>query len=341
MALAAGLLAGANFTAVAQTAATTATAKPADTKTADNCLPGPKGAAPAGSHWRYHLDRATKSKCWYLGEAKGNAAVKTATAQQQQAAPAPAPETTAADATNANPPQVQAQPQPQAQQPQPPMSRSVANARAEWPSPQTAAAPAAPADTDQAVPAPDPGATAAPADANGQSSAVNARWFDASSMAGSNGTRHAATAQPSTVAQADTPPQQANTAAPAAAAAAAEVPAEKPSSSTQMLLIVMVGALALAGLVSALVVKLTRRRTASYDMDDEQRAPWDSIYLEQTPPMSLNRARQLSLSDLPPRRAQPPVPRREAARSNTPDETEADSRQIAAMLQRLARSAAN
>lgn len=324
-AIVAGLMAGANFSAGAQTAATTAAAKPAETKTADNCLPGPKGTAPAGSHWRYHLDRTTKNKCWYLGEAK-NGAAKTATAQRPQ--PAPEPEAEAADAT---PPQAQPQPQ----QPQPAMSKSVANARAEWPSPQAAAAPAAGPDQASA-----PGATAAPTDPNAASSAVSARWLDASSMAGSNGTRHAATAQPSmVVAQADSPQQQASTVA-AAAPAAVEAPADKTSSSTQMLLIVMIGALALAGLVSALVVKLTRRRTSSDDLRDEQRAPWDSIYIEHTAPMQVNRARQLQLSDLPPRRAEPPIPRRETVR-NAPEPTEADSRQIAAMLQRLARSTAN
>jgi len=59
-ALVASILAGANFTAMAENAT-----KPADTKTADACLSGPKGTAPAGSHWYYHLDRATRKQCWY------------------------------------------------------------------------------------------------------------------------------------------------------------------------------------------------------------------------------------------------------------------------------------
>jgi hypothetical protein len=36
---------------------------------ADECLSGPKGQTPAGSHWYYRIDRATKRHCWYLGEA--------------------------------------------------------------------------------------------------------------------------------------------------------------------------------------------------------------------------------------------------------------------------------
>lgn len=33
---------------------------------AAECLPGPKGAAPNGSHWYYRIDRATKKNCWYV-----------------------------------------------------------------------------------------------------------------------------------------------------------------------------------------------------------------------------------------------------------------------------------
>src|SRR5262249_21493657 len=30
------------------------------------CAAAPKPAAPEGSHWRYHTDRTTNRKCWYL-----------------------------------------------------------------------------------------------------------------------------------------------------------------------------------------------------------------------------------------------------------------------------------
>jgi hypothetical protein len=33
---------------------------------AAECLSGPKGAAPVGSHWYYRVDRATKKNCWYV-----------------------------------------------------------------------------------------------------------------------------------------------------------------------------------------------------------------------------------------------------------------------------------
>lgn len=313
-ALAASILAGANLTAMAQNTATTAS-----TQTADTCLSAPKGTAPAGSHWFYHIDRGTKKQCWYLGDAK-NKTAKTSTTQQQPAAVAP--EAAAADATLP-----QSQPAPA-----PAMRKSTADALAQWPSSQAAAAPVASPD---ASPAGDPSASAAPDSANALSSDVNARWLDASSMAGTNGTRHAAD-QPAAVAQAHATPQQAVAPAPAAAAAAS---AEKSSSSTQMLLIVMVGALALAGLVSALVFRLPRTRMPPYQVNDEWRAPWDSLHTEPAPPISVSHERPLRLSQAPPRRAEMPVAHHETARD--PDQTEHDNQQIAAMLQRLARSAAN
>jgi hypothetical protein len=36
------------------------------TATADDCLAEPNSSAPAGSHWYYHMDRATQRKCWYI-----------------------------------------------------------------------------------------------------------------------------------------------------------------------------------------------------------------------------------------------------------------------------------
>jgi hypothetical protein len=34
---------------------------------ADQCKASPLGAAPRGMHWYYHINRATKQHCWYLG----------------------------------------------------------------------------------------------------------------------------------------------------------------------------------------------------------------------------------------------------------------------------------
>ncbi|MFN5283079.1 MAG: hypothetical protein ACK5DO_37710, partial [Bradyrhizobium sp.] len=129
-ALAVSLLAGANFGAVAQNAAAPAATDTANTKTADACQSAPKGIAPAGSHWFYHLDRSTQKKCWYLGDARNKVVAKTTAAQQQ---PAAAPDTATADAALP-----QSQPAPA---PQPAMRKTGAHAHAAWPSPQPAAAP--------------------------------------------------------------------------------------------------------------------------------------------------------------------------------------------------------
>jgi hypothetical protein len=36
-------------------------------RAADECITGPEGQAPQGSHWYYNLNRVTHRKCWYLG----------------------------------------------------------------------------------------------------------------------------------------------------------------------------------------------------------------------------------------------------------------------------------
>src|SRR4051794_39903839 len=42
------------------------TLQPTPLRAADECLSGPKGAAPKGSHWYYRIDRTTKKNCWYV-----------------------------------------------------------------------------------------------------------------------------------------------------------------------------------------------------------------------------------------------------------------------------------
>src|SRR3954468_23374173 len=81
--------------------ATLAVASERAVSATDTCLAGPKGAAPAGSHWYYRIDRATKRNCWYV-RAEGG---KPAASQSSPMAQAPAAET--------------------------PLQPSVANARAE------------------------------------------------------------------------------------------------------------------------------------------------------------------------------------------------------------------
>src|SRR5215831_4461752 len=52
-------------------------------RAADECLRGPNGTSPAGSHWYYRVDRSTGRHCWYLGaEGRGVRSVSERTSQQ-------------------------------------------------------------------------------------------------------------------------------------------------------------------------------------------------------------------------------------------------------------------
>src|SRR6476661_4991106 len=94
--------AGAAIAAVTLAASAIALAPASDAAPAETCLAAPKGVAPQGRHWYYHLDRASQRKCWYLAEKGRKVAARTAapTAPQQAepdeeqddatAAPAPA-----------------------------------------------------------------------------------------------------------------------------------------------------------------------------------------------------------------------------------------------------------
>ena len=56
---------------------------------ADDCLAKPNVAAPDGSHWYYHVDRATGRQCWYLGSA-GRKVPQHATQDAPSVSPSPA-----------------------------------------------------------------------------------------------------------------------------------------------------------------------------------------------------------------------------------------------------------
>src|ERR1700704_312927 len=50
---------------------------------ADECLRGPNGTSPQGSHWYYRVDRSTGRHCWYLGsEGQKVRSVSERTSQQ-------------------------------------------------------------------------------------------------------------------------------------------------------------------------------------------------------------------------------------------------------------------
>ena len=228
-AIVASVLAGTSLAAISLNAA----------RAADDCLAAPNAETPAGSHWYYHIDRATKTHCWYL-RAEGETASQAA--EPSSGAPAKPVSPTAAA----------------------PMQRSVADAHAELPSKtgleptrrNGGLAPAMPANpaVGEASKATVPGASV-------PQSVVASRWLDPSSMSSTLGPQPAPAR---TAANVPPEPQTNSSQSDAAAApppAAAVVPLAAADSSQglpaslPMLLAVMTGALALAGLTASLVLK--------------------------------------------------------------------------------------
>jgi hypothetical protein len=219
---------------------------------ADNCLSGPKGAAPKGSHWYYRVDHATKRNCWYVRAEGGQA--RSANSSGTPALP-----------------QAETSLQP-----------SVANARAE-----AAAADIGPSNGGAAEPArsgaaeigqdPNP-----PAADNGPST-VASRWLDQTSPDAVN----ASTPKP-----ADSGARLNSSTPPAAAApfAAADMRPASPSGSVAALLLVIVGALALAALFGGIIFKFgSMGRNDRRDFGRDRRVPWDSTDVGttiQSPPLA-------------------------------------------------------
>jgi hypothetical protein len=260
----AGILAGANFSAIAENSA----------KTTDSCLAEPKGAPPAGGHWYFRIDRATKRHCWYLGEEKDKTA---AAAPQDAAASTAAPAVAAAPPTDLVPPRANAS-----------VRKSIADAHAELPSPQARADQNAGVNVQPG----NSGAAAATgnqnsqravaADADAQPSVVTSRWPDGSGASSSNNPPLAA-ADPPAGPQAEAKPAPQPTASPVALAAA-DSSLQKRSGSTQMLLMVMAGALALASVTASLVFRFGRARAVQPEVWGERRTIWDSIDTDRSSP---------------------------------------------------------
>ena len=312
------LLAGASFVTASHGA-------PAE---AEKCLSGPKGAPPAGGHWYYRVDRATKRACWYVGDAKEKIARAT-------------PETLPPAADSASPPDSAN------------TQSSIANARAEWPLPQsrveqgtsifTAPRPLA---TVAGAISPDSDPRANADDAGAQRSIVASRWGE---LAGSstpaspepatdNSTPANSRAAPTLSEAAPTPssaPPTASRAGPTASKtalplAAADASTEKPTGSVQMLLIAILGALALAGLLASAIFRLSGRRRNSSRGD--RRVNWDSIRTDR-PSLSdeARAARSMQERGLLPQGSLP----RELRAADDPDE------RIAQLLSRPPRRAAS
>jgi hypothetical protein len=223
-----GLLAGVAQTPISSSAA----------HAADDCLSGPKGQTPAGGHWYYRIDRATKRHCWYLREE--NEGLSRITPQSSASLPKPVLSRQEA------------------------VTRSIANARAELPLPQTrieapsrleALRPAKPADTPV-----ESGQRENVWDANTQTSVVASRWPEFAGTKFSANTAFSNMDAPakSVESTSPTPPPSMQT---TGQVTAADLPSQTPTYSVQQQLAALLGALALAGMAGSVTFKFGSPRS--------------------------------------------------------------------------------
>ena len=285
-----------------------ATVSHGETPAAGDCLTGPKGQTPQGSHWHYRIEHPSNRHCWYL---RG----------ENDAATQIAPTNSSVDASaSANP-----------MAPNTAMPGSIANAHAELPSPQTRGDQDAATATRQ-LPAAAASLNTPPRanlpDTNMLRSVVASRWPEQLAAASS------AASDSSPDNPAVNAPSQATATQPSTAAVvpltAADAPPEKQSGSTQLLIIAIVGALSVAGLAASAVGYGGRRKSRVGEIqlenqgDHRGRAIWETTLTDRPLPSPFPAAAAL--------RPNIGIPR-ELREANDPDD------KIAQMLARLARSA--
>ena len=284
------LVAGAPFTTVPNAA------------NAADCLTEPRQDTPKGQHWFYRIEHGTNRHCWYLRDEGG----KVSHAAPSNDSP-PAADVVARKGE--------------------PNQRSLEDARAEWAIPSPPAQNNATVAPAQAAPSAAPGGEASAAapsgaalapspspnppqgepqesadesvqaslQASADDSTVSSRWPSRSERASSTPTRLAA-------ADSSDPDPGAKAASTPAVAPAPPVPVNappekaKPTASLQMLFLVILGALALAGLTASVIYRFGhRRRTVRMDarerraairesFDNAPRPPWAERAIEKTAP---------------------------------------------------------
>lgn len=221
---------------------------------ADNCLSGPQGAAPKGSHWYYRIDHATKRNCWYVRAQSGKAA-------------------------SANLSGTPALPQARV-----PLQPSVANARAE----------ASPADIELssgvATEPPRSDAPASTQDSN-LSGADNGQAAVTSGSVDQTNPDSVKSSTPQPAASGVTPNSSTPS---AAAAPLAVPTMRSASPSIPTLFLVIVGALAAAAAFASIIFKFgSAARNDRRDSRRDRRAPWDPVDVGasiQSPPLAAKAA---------------------------------------------------
>jgi hypothetical protein len=226
----AGLLGSAALAAVSSSAA----------RAADDCLSGPKDQTPAGGHWYYRIEHATKRHCWYLRNERESLS-QTAAPDSSPSAKPDAPKT-----------EIMVQP-------------SIANAHAELPAP---AAIEPPARNDVPVAA-KPADTAPPenngitdtGNAESQRSIFASRWPDSSEA----------------LASTSSAPKQTQPAIVTEQFATADSSSQPPTNSVQMLLAAIMAALLMAGITASIVKFGRARRHAAPAPGTRRDAIWASV----------------------------------------------------------------
>ncbi len=220
---------------------------------ADECLSGPKGQTPQGSHWYYRIDHATKRHCWYL-------------ADQRE----PLSQTAASNSSaSAKPPQQEAEAA---------MQTSVANAHAELPTQNPVELTNRSAEI---APASSANAFRNEVHANGttaistQPSLVASRWPDSYSAEPSTNPEPSKN-DPGTAANPASQTQPTSVLADGQLAAA-DLSSQTPPYSLRTQLAALMGVLALAGVMGTVIFKFGGSRQPQPNQIRKQRGPiWES-----------------------------------------------------------------
>jgi hypothetical protein len=237
-------------------------------RAADDCVAGPKGQTPAGSHWYYRIEHATRRHCWYLSD------------EHEKLSQTAAPD--ASSAAKPLSPTIETM-----------MQNSIADARAELPAQTRIDQPAR-------VAAPAPAIAVDPTAASSllsQRSLVATRWPESSGVSPSANPDPAPVSAPAPVnsaaaapppSPAPAPPASRATPSPAMSAvplAAANAPSDKQSISIEMLLVIILGALPLIGVMASVIFRFgSTRRAGPRDTRIDRRAIWGSIDDDHAPP---------------------------------------------------------
>ncbi len=271
---------------------------PAQAAPANDCLAAPKSPAPAGQHWYYHTDRKKGRKCWFLRELN-SPAQSAATPDKSTAAPttpASKAEQPAAESANASKPTSAAH-RASSSEPHPapnpaPANNATTSESVQQDGQEKTAAPSFPRAPAQAGEWTDPPAAAA-------TPTVPIVWPDLRPVQiikirkPNTDTSNAASdaVKPTDAVRASSEPKKtASSAAPAKPAIMTEAATSPVITPVEMGLVV-VFALAVAGLLYHLVIKIaaSRRRRNALNFtppvwaDDPHRRPWRSEPRPQAP----------------------------------------------------------